>query len=263
MKKFLIGTGIVLVSLYLIVCVLLYFFQEKIIFIPTKLSKNHQYQFLNNYEEIFVEVGDGVALNGLLFKVENPKGVIFYMHGNAGNLDSWGNVAPVYNELNYDVFVYDYRGYGKSDGKILNQEQIFADNQKAYDFIKNKYEENQITILGYSIGTGMASKLASENNPKQLILQAPYYNLPDIMKQNFSFIPTSILKYKLDSNEYLKKYKNPITIFHGTEDKIIYYGSSEKLKQNHSQINLIPIENFGHNGMTFNEKYLREIQKVL
>ncbi|WP_231373993.1 alpha/beta fold hydrolase [Aureivirga marina] len=125
MKKFLIGTGIVLVSIYLIICVLLYFFQEKIIFIPTKLSKNHSYQFINNFEEIFVEVRDEVSLNGLLFKVENPKGIIFYMHGNAGNLDSWGNVAEVYNTLNYDVFVYDYRGYGKSDGKITSEEQVF------------------------------------------------------------------------------------------------------------------------------------------
>ncbi len=109
----------------------------------------------------------------------------------------------------------------------------------------------------------MASKLTSENNPKQLILQTPYFSLTDIMEQNFSWIPKSILKYKFDSNEYLKQNKLPITIFHGISDRVIPFNSSLKLKKNHPQINLISIENFGHNGMTFNEFYLKKIKEVL
>jgi uncharacterized protein len=72
-------------------------------------------------------------LNGLLFKADSSKGVIFYLHGNAGNIGSWGNVATTYTKLNYDVFIIDYRGYGKSEGKINGQEQLFNDNEAAYN----------------------------------------------------------------------------------------------------------------------------------
>ena len=124
--------------------------------------------------------------------------------------------------------------------------------------------ENKIIVLGYSIGTGLASKLASTNKPKLLILQAPYYNLTDMMKQRFSFIPTFILKYKFATNEYLKNCKMPVTIFHGNSDEVIYYGSSLKLKEEFKkQDTLITLNGQGHNGMTENEEYKIELTKIL
>jgi pimeloyl-ACP methyl ester carboxylesterase len=264
MKKGLLKLLKILVGFYIVLCVLLYFFQEKLIFFPQHLDKNYKFEFGQKFEEINIKATDGKLINGLLFKAYNSKGLIFYLHGNAGSLSSWGEVAKTYTDLKYDVFIIDYRSYGKSEGEINGQNQLFEDNQIAYNELKKNYSEDKIIVLGYSIGTGLASKLASTNNPKLLILQAPYYNLTDMMKQRFSFIPTFILKYKFATNEYLKNCKMPVVIFHGNSDEVIYYGSSLKLKEEFKkQVTLITLNGQGHNGMSDNEEYKIELTKIL
>lgn len=264
MKKLLFNFFKITLVLYFLLCTLLYFFQERIIFLPQKLNKNFKFQFNQNFEERNFKTSDDKLLNGLLFKAENSKGLIFYLHGNAGNLSSWGFVAKTYTDLNYDVFILDYRGYGKSEGKITSQQQLFEDVQLVYNEVKKEYNENKIVLLGYSIGSGMASKLASDNNPKLLILQAPYYSLTDLAKHTFPIIPSFILKYKLENNKYIKDCKMPIVLFHGKEDAVIYYESSVKLKEECQNIQeLITIKDLGHNGMTDDQNYKREIKKIL
>ncbi len=264
MKKRLLKTLIIVFGLYIVLCGLLYFSQEKLIFFPQHLDKNYTFEFGQEFEELNIKASDGKLLNGILFKTDNSKGLIFYLHGNAGNLSSWGNVAKTYTDLNYDVFIIDYRGFGKSDGKINGENQLFEDNQITYNELKKRYSEDKIIVLGYSIGTGLASKLASTNNPKLLILQAPYYNLTDMMKQRFSFIPTFILRYKFATNEYMKNCKMPVVIFHGDADEVIHYSSSLKLREEFKkQDTLITLKGQRHNGMTDNEEYKKELTKIL
>jgi hypothetical protein len=239
-------------------------FQEKLIFFPQKLDKNYQFSFDQKFEEVNIKTIDGVTLNGLLFKADSSKGLIFYLHGNAGSLNSWGEVASTYTDLNYDIFILDYRGYGKSEGSISGQKQLLQDIQTVYDELKKEYNEDDIIVLGYSIGTGPASKIASVNNPKLLILQAPFFNLTDLMRHTYPIIPTFFLKYKLKTNEYIKECKMPIVIFHGYQDEVIYYGSSLKLKEQFDEkITLITLNGQGHNGMTDNPKYKMAIKEIL
>ncbi len=203
-------------------------------------------------------------MNGLLFESNSSKGLTFYFPGNAGSLQSWGEVAKTYTELNYDVFILDYRGSGKSEGSINSQEQLFRDSQNAYDKMKERYNEDKIIVLGYSIGTGLATKVSSENNPKLLILQAPYYSLTDVMKYHYPIIPAFILKYKLQTYKYIKACKMPVVIFHGKQDEVIYYNSSIKLRQLIKATDtLITLNGQGHNGMTDNQEYRCEIKKLL
>ena len=249
---------------YILVCALLYFFQEKLIFFPEKLSKNHLFQFDQTFEEKNIRTNDGMILNGLLFKADSSKGVIFYLHGNGGALNSWGDVAKTYTDLNYDIFLLDYRGYGKSEGVIKGQEQLYKDTQTAYDEMKKEYTEDRIIVLGYSLGTGLASKIASENDPRLLILQAPYYSLTDVMRRTYSIIPTFLLRYKLETNKNLKDCKMPVVIFHGDVDEVIYYGSSLKLKDEFKTGDkLITLRGQGHNQMTYNEDYQRALGEIL
>jgi pimeloyl-ACP methyl ester carboxylesterase len=264
MKKILLRTLKIALGLYIILCGLLYFFQEKLIFYPQKLEKNFKFEFGQKFEEITINTTDNKKINGLLFTADTSNGLIFYLHGNAGCLGTWGEVAKTYTDLNYDVFILDYRSYGKSEGEINGQEQLFMDNQTAYNELRRKYAEDKIIVLGYSIGTGLASKLASTNNPRMLILQAPYYSLTDMMKHTYSFVPTFLLKYKFATNEYLKNCEMPVTIFHGNRDEVIYYGSSLKLKEEFKQQDtLITLNEQGHNGITANEVYKTELKKLL
>lgn len=263
-RKVFLWIALIPLILFILLCVLLYSMHEKIIFFHQKLDKQFQFRFNQKYEELNIVSKDNVSLNGVLFKAEHSKGLIFYLHGNAGSLESWGVVASTYTDLNYDVFILDYRGYGKSDGSITGQEQLVQDVQVAYYSMQNRYQEGKIVVLGYSIGTGLAAKTASTNNPKLLILQAPYYSLTDMMRHYYSIMPTFILKYKFETNEYLNNCKIPVVIFHGDQDEVTYYGSSLKLKEMFTnQIKLITLHGEGHNGMTFNHHYTTEIQKIL
>ncbi|WP_130733561.1 alpha/beta hydrolase [Flavobacterium sp. J27] len=264
MTKLLFNFFKIIIILYILLCGILYFYQEKIIFLPTKLNPNFQFKFKQSFEERNFITPDGKKLNGLLFKSENLKGLIFYLHGNAGNLNSWGFTAETYTRLHYDVFILDYRGYGKSEGKIKSQQQLFDDATLAYQKMKQEYNENKIIITGDSIGSGIASYLAATNHPKKLILQAPYYNLTTMMQQKMPFIPSFILKYKLENNEYLKTCRCPVYLFHGKEDTIIPFQSSQKLKEECMGVSqLILINYLGHNGMNENSMYQSEIEKIL
>jgi len=242
----------------------MYFFQEKLLFFPQKLSKDFQFNFSQKIEEVNIKTKDNINLNGLLFKANNSKCLIFYLHGNAGSINSWGNVSQAYTDLNYDVFLLDYRGYGKSEGSISSEEQFFQDIQDAYDELRKRYAENKIIVLGYSIGTGPAAKIASSNNPRLLILQAPYYSLTDMMHHNYPVIPSLILKYKFETNEYVRKCKMPIVDFHGDIDEVIYFGSSLKLKELFKKSDtLITLKDQIHNGITDNPLYRKELQRIL
>lgn len=264
MKKVVVRIIQVVLILLIIFCGLFYGFQEKLIFAPEKLDKDYQFSFNQSFEEVSINTTDGISLNGLLFKADSSKGLIFYLHGNAGSLSSWGNVAEVYTDLNYDVFILDYRGYGKSEGSISSQKQFYQDIQTAYDELIKEYSEENTIVLGYSIGSGPAAHLASTNNPKLLILQAPYFSLTDLTKRLYPIAPTFLLKYKFATNEYMKDCKMPVVILHGDQDAVIYYGSSLKLKEQFKpQDKLITLNGLGHNGITNTEIYKTEIAKIL
>lgn len=264
MKKVFLRIFIVLSILYILFCGGFYLFQEKLIFYPQALDKNYSFTFKQNFEELNIETQDELSLNSLLFKADTAKGVIIFLHGNAGALDTWGRLAPLYREQNYDILFFDYRGFGKSDGKIENQFQLLRDVQTVYDTIKARYSEDRITIIGYSIGTGLATYLASKNNPQKLILIAPYYSLTNVIQSICPVVPKFLIKYKLETYKYIPDCSMPIIIFHGNEDQVIDYENSVMLdKLLSAKDNLISLEGVGHNDILENEVYKRNLREIL
>ena len=242
----------------------MYFNQESFIFHPLKINKETKFTYTEKFKEINLKTNEGITINNLYFETENPNGVVYFLHGNAENLSTWGNVVSIYLELGYNVFITDYRGYGKSEGNITDQTQLFSDAQLGYDFLKKEFKEDQIIIVGYSIGTGIASYLASTNNPQKLILQAPYFNLKTEMKSRFPFLPTSILKYPFENNLYLSKVKSPIFIFHGDKDYVITHENSIKLQSVlKEKDSVIILKNQDHVGINDNAEYQKNLLKIL
>jgi len=234
------------------------------LFFPSKLPADYPFEFNSDYEELSIVTEDLTVLNGLLFTSDSSKGLVFYLHGNAGALDSWGTVAPVYNRLNYDVFILDYRGYGKSEGSISSEQQFYNDVQVAYNELTIRYPEQDIIVLGYSLGAAAAAKLAAENNPRMLILQAPYYSMTDLKKRLYPYLPDFLVKYKFKTFAFLDSSKVPVTIFHGDRDEVIYYESSQKLQKHFKAGDqLITLQGQFHNGITDNPIYQKNLQKIL
>ncbi|MBV1923159.1 MAG: alpha/beta hydrolase [Flavobacteriaceae bacterium] len=255
----------VLLNLYGLLCGVLYFFQENLIFLPTVPSQEHVFVMENPFEEIFLETDDGAKLNGLHFKSENPKGAILYYHGNAGDLQRWGTITNFFVEKGYDVLLMDYRGYGKSTGK-KSMESLYSDSELWYDFMKNHYSEEDIIIYGRSLGTTFATYVASKNQPKNLILESPFYNITEVGKSRFPFLPvSSLLHYTFPTNEYIKEVKIPITIFHGTNDKVIKFDFGKKLFDSIKMKNksFIRIPSGGHNDLINFEEYQKNIDLAL
>ena len=263
-KKILIGIFCLFTTLCLLLFGGLYFGQEHLIFHPTKLPADYHFNYKNKFEEMSITAKDGNKLNGLLFKSDSAKGLVFYLHGNGGALDTWGNISHIYTDLHYDIFILDYRGYGKSEGKITSEKQFYSDIQTVYDSLKQLYAESNTVIIGYSIGTGPAAILASVNHPKLLILLTPYYSLTDMAEQQYPFSPGFILKYKFETCKGVSKTKAPVIIFHGNADEVINYHQSLKLKQcfkTGDRLFILP--NQGHGGMNENEIYQQELKQLL
>lgn len=242
----------------------LYFFQEKLLFLPTTLEQDYQYESQYVFEELFLKTDKDVTINALHFKVEKPKGVILYFHGNAGDLSRWGNITEYFVEKNYDVLVMDYRTYGKSTG-VLNEEALYQDAQYCYSYLLKQYSETDITLYGRSLGTGIASYLASKNNPKQLILETPYYSILDVAKDRFPMLPVKqLLKYHFPTFAFLPESTCPVTIIHGTEDSVVPYASSRKLLDlNLNHLMFVTVKGGNHNDLVDFNAYHDAINNLL
>ncbi|MDH7445804.1 alpha/beta hydrolase [Aquimarina sp. 2201CG14-23] len=250
---------------YLMGLGILYFFQQKIIFQPKKLPTSHIFQFDHPFEEFFIETKDGERLNAIHFKNKNPKGVILYFHGNRGSLSKWGRITSFFAKKQYDVIVMDYRSYGKSTGSIT-EENLYEDAQLFYEYTLKKYKENQIIIYGRSLGTGIATKIASTNQPANLILETPYNTLEEVTSHWLPMFPVkNILKYKFTSNEYIKKVTCDITIYHGTDDGVVPYASGRRLFENIQtpKKRMISIEGGTHNDLIEFDEYIETIDQTL
>jgi pimeloyl-ACP methyl ester carboxylesterase len=242
----------------------LYLLQEHLVFNPDKLSDKFKYKFAGDFEEINFEMDDGEIINALLFKAENSKGVIFYHHGNSGSLESWGLKAIDFTAENYDVLMYDYRGFGKSTGKIKNEKMLYNDALTLYKKLLYDYKERDIIIYGISLGTGVATKLAHENNPSKLILETPYFNFYDVAKFHYPYFPNTILlHYQFKTDKLLPELKMPIYLFHGTEDETVPYNSSERLVKLSENISLFTIKDGSHNDLNTFHDYHDNLKTIL
>lgn len=242
--------------------IIVLFFQDILILHPVKLPKSYNYRFDESFEEINFSSETNTEINGLLFRAKNSKGLVFYNHGNADNLQRWGRHAKDFTQLGYDVFFYDYRGFGKSSGRF-SEHVILKDAVFLFDKLKADYSEKKIIIYGRSLGTGVATYVAKNRNADALILETPYYNMADVGKSWLPFVPfEKFVKYKFPSNEWIKDVMMPITIFHGTKDTVVPYSSGKKLTKV-TDCKLITIENGKHKNLAEFEKYHSELSKIL
>lgn len=250
--------------IYILILSYVYFYQGEMVFNASRLPNDYKFEFEGDFEELIIPSSDGIKLYGILFKVKKSKGLLFYLHGNSGSLDTWGNIANMYNNLGYDIFILDYRGFGKSEGIIENEAQVYNDVLLAYQKLLSRYEEDKITIIGYSIGTGPAVYLSSQSNPKRLILQAPYYNFLQYSESRVPFVPDFLKKFKFETNKFITTVKAPIYIFHGDLDRIIPMANSFKLSKILKANDYIYIlKNQGHIGINENVEYISEVTKAL
>lgn len=254
-----------IVALYLIGAFLFYFFQEKLIFLDEKLSQDFIFGFDRPFTERNISMQDGAVINLLHFKAKESKGLIIYFHGNAGNLDRWGEVVYPYVDWGYDVVIPDFRGYGKSTGK-RTEAKLFSDAQAIYDAYTSTIPESKVILFGRSLGTSMAVFLAANNHPGKLILETPFYSLQSLAQKVVPIFPSRLLlRFPFNSNEYIRDVKCPVFIFHGTEDEVVPYEQAERLFKliPNAQGTFYTIEGGTHNDLIAFENFRTTMKAAL
>ena len=219
-----------IVVAYGLLCLGLYLGQERLVFVPDKLPADYTFDFPGmQFDEVRVPSGD-VVLSALHFNTPNPKGVVLYFHGNAGSLRLWGGIAPIFTRRNYDLFVVDYRGYGKSTGALQREDDLHADARAVYDHVRQQFAAEQIIVFGRSLGSGVAARLAAERPARMLILETPYISLREVVTDRVPFVPVGLLlKYPLLTEDWIAQVRCPVYLFHGTADNTVPYNHSVRL----------------------------------
>ena len=254
-----------IIAIYMGISLLVYLLQDYLMFKPEKLPADFQFHYENQEtEEYNIETRDGAVINGLRFKAKNPKGIVFYLKGNSKSIKGWGKFAVDFTRHGYDVLMVDYRGFGKSTGR-RTQKAVKRDMQVIYNRIKESVAEKYIILYGRSLGSGFATKLASMNNPRMLVLDAPYYSLSKIAKKYVPFMPLSImLKFPMPTYKWLKYVNCPIHIIHGTDDRLIPYKTSIKLsKIKPGLTTLHTVIGGGHKNLNTFESYHKMLSEII
>ena len=257
-------TLLYIIAAIIVLSLLVYFLQEKFIFKPEKLRQDFTFKYDIPFKELFFDIEPGVRINGLHFFREQPKGLILYLHGNSRSIKGWAKYATDFYRYDYDVVLVDYRGFGKSTGK-RSEKEMMADMQFVYETLLTQYPETHLLIYGRSLGSGFASKLASDNKPRYLILDAPFYNFTRVVERFLPFLPVRfLLMYQLRTDKWLRRVNCHTYILHGTRDRLIPIKHSEKLQKiNPQKITLIRIHGGSHNNLPSFPEYHNFIRDIL
>lgn len=223
----------IVLVVYALIGSALYLLQDKLLLHPIVVAKDSVYSFNQPYKESFIAIDESTEINLIQFSANDaiPKGVVLYFHGNRTNISRYAPFAKNFTSKGFDVWMIDYPGFGKSIGKFT-ESNVYESALQLYKLARTKYSPQQIIIYGKSLGTGIASQLASIRNCRDLILETPYYGLSDLVKNYFFMYPVDqMIHYQFSTYTYLPKVTAPITIFHGTDDGVIPLTNAEKLKK--------------------------------
>ena len=165
---------------------------------------------------------EGGAINGLKFSAAEPKGAILFFHGNFGDVSGWGVYGADFAALGYDFYIFDYPGYGKSDGKISSQQQLLASADAMSRYVLAQHSPSKLAMIGYSIGSGIAAQQAAKWDVARLILLAPYFSFEQLAHEKIPFVPKFLIRYKIPTAEFLHAARGTqITLIHGAADELI------------------------------------------
>ena len=249
---------------YLLLVIIVYLVQERFIFKPEKLKQDFIYKYDAPFKELFFDIEPGVRINGLHFTVDKPHGLVLYFHGNTRSIKGWARYAKDFYRYQYDVVLVDYRGFGKSTGKRTEKDML-NDMQFVYDDLAARYTEQHIIVYGRSLGSGFATRIASDNNPRYLILDAPYFSFTKAIERFLPMLPVRfVLRYHLRTDKWIENVRCHTYIIHGTKDWLIPVRNSEKLQAlNPKKITLIRINGGGHNNLPSFPEYHNFIRDIL
>lgn len=233
MKGTIINYAIIIILSLLALNVLMYFQQPLMIFYPMRDVHQVPSDWGMNYDEITFTTSDGLQLNGWYVPRHDSKQVLLFFHGNAGNISHRRDSIEIFHRLGLNVFIIDYRGYGKSQGKP-DEQGLHLDAKAAWRFLieEKGFSANNIIIFGRSLGGAVAARLAAEVPARGLMLESTFTSAKDFAKSVFTILSRLVyLRYEFDVAENIQRVNYPVLVLHSPDDEIMPYKLGEKVYQ--------------------------------
>ncbi|MBT5027040.1 MAG: alpha/beta hydrolase [Nitrospina sp.] len=222
-----------LVFLLLVYAAFLLSSENKIIFHPSRYPDGFWNPASQGVlaQDIYFTAEDGVKLHGWFIPAENAVATLLWFHGNAGNISHRLDNIQRLVRLNLNVFIFDYRGYGRSEG-VPSEAGIYKDSQAAYDAVLrlDGVSVDTLFLFGRSLGGICAVQTAMNWPAKGLLLESVFTNSSDMARKIFPLIPLGwAMKSKLDAVSKVPHLRLPKLFLHGTDDEIVPYDMGRKL----------------------------------
>lgn len=219
---------------YLLLCLLLYLLQERMVFlsrIPGRTLEATPQLLGLAYDDVTIETSDGIPIHGWYVHADDPRGTILFLHGNAGNISHRLDSIAIFNELGFDTFIFDYRGYGQSGGST-SEEGTYVDAESAWLYLVEQrgVAPHDIVIFGRSLGGAIASWLAARYDAGGVIVESSFTSAADMAASLYPFLPARYLvRLKYPADEYIAHARSPVLVVHSRDDEIIPFHMGEAL----------------------------------
>ncbi|HVE53582.1 MAG TPA: alpha/beta fold hydrolase [Ramlibacter sp.] len=255
------------IALFAALLLLVWWQQERLLFYPAPLPQSYRLASEPQVHESAVEV-EGARLSVLHLKLPAPRGVVLFLHGNGGNLAGWFTGSEFYRAANFDVVMPDYRGYGKSTGRISSPGQLREDVRAVWRSVASQYEGKRVVLYGRSLGSGLAADLAAEltaagQPPALTVLVSPYTSMRDLATELHPWVPGALVRYPLDTTRHLPSIGGPVLLLHGEDDALIGVHHARRLHALRPSAQLAVVPGAGHNDIHLHPAYRSVLSQAL
>lgn len=231
LKKMLHSTLFILISVWVLLSLLVFVFQNSFVFLPSKSLHATPADLNLPYEDISFKTNDDLNLHGWYVPAENPDATLLFFHGNAGNISQRLDTIEMFRSIGLSVFVIDYRGYGRSEGSP-SETGTYQDAEAAWQFLINDRDiaADEIIIFGRSLGGAVAAWLANKTKPGAVILESTFTSVNDMARQFYPYLPTRwLMRIKYPTIERIGGINSPLLLIHSSDDEIIPYHQGQIL----------------------------------
>lgn len=249
LSKPFISIGIILLLSYAVILLIVYLKQDSMLYFPERALWTTPKSAGLSYEDVILRTNDGINIAAWYVPADNEQGVLLFCHGNAGNISHRLDSIRIFHGMNLSVLIFDYRGYGNSQGKP-SENGTYLDAEAAWDYlvrVKQKPPE-RIVLFGRSLGAAVAAEIAQRKNPGALILESAFTSAPDIGQSLYPFFPVRLLsKYHYATAEKITALSCPKLIIHSPDDEIIPFRFGQRVFERASQPKEFLSISGGHN----------------
>jgi alpha-beta hydrolase superfamily lysophospholipase len=189
-----------------------------------------------DYEEVWLDTRDGVQLHGWFVPGRPGMPLALFFHGNAANISHRVDILQYFNEIGLATFIFDYRGFGRSRGQSIREEDLYMDARGALDYLRTRgWSSSRIIYYGRSMGAAVSLQLGLETPPAAVVLECPFTSMSEIAWHTapitYGLIGWWTIDAKFDNINKIEKLSRPVIIFQGDQDKVVPQNMAERLFQ--------------------------------